>query len=372
MYHFCFILEQTLGHITHGLNLQHYISLDPTIQVEWGLPAWQRYGMAGRIPLYRNNWTLQAGLRTRQILTDFNRRAKLDALFFHTQVTAVLSPGWLRRIPSIVSLDATPRQYDRLGDFYQHATGPAWLERWKWYLNRNCFRLTTQIITWSSWAGKGLVEEYEVPAEKITVIPPGVDIQAWSRPHSVDTRAGPVRILFVGANFERKGGRILLEAYRYLRRQFQEGSSDVASPPIELHMVTHDKIEPEPGVFLYQSMEPNSQPLKDLFFQSDIFCLPTLGDCLPMVLSEAGAAALPMVSTRLAAIPEIVRDGETGFLVEPNNLESLTVALQRLILNPDLRLCQGRSAERLIRQEFDAGKNASKLVDLMKRVSARL
>jgi glycosyltransferase involved in cell wall biosynthesis len=118
-------------------------------------------------------------------------------------------------------------------------------------------------------------------------------------------------------------------------------------------------------------MQPNSQSLKDLFFQSDIFCLPTQGDCLPMALSEAGAAGLPIVSTRLAAIPEIIRDGETGFLVPPGDLGALIVALNRLILDPALRLRQGHAAEQLVRQRFDSRLNANRLLDLMKQISEK-
>ena len=57
-----------------------------------------------------------------------NGQTKLDALFFHTQVPAILAQSWLRKIPGIVSLDATPLQYDELGAFYKHEQGPAWLE----------------------------------------------------------------------------------------------------------------------------------------------------------------------------------------------------------------------------------------------------
>lgn len=85
---------------------------------------------------------------------------------------------------------------------------------------------------------------------------------------------------------------------------------------VELHLVTKDRIPPQPGVFAYYDLEPNSPALKRLFFESDIFCLPTLGDCLPMVLSEAGAAGLPLVASRVAAVPEIVRE-DTGLLATP-------------------------------------------------------
>jgi glycosyltransferase involved in cell wall biosynthesis len=56
-----------------------------------------------------------------------------------------------------------------------------------------------------------------------------------------------------------------------------------------------------------------------------------------MVLSEAGAAGLPAVTTRVAAIPEIVQEGETGFLVPAGDEAALVSALARLIANPDLR-----------------------------------
>ncbi|MEI2611527.1 MAG: glycosyltransferase family 4 protein [Candidatus Promineifilaceae bacterium] len=263
-----------------------------------------------------------------------SRQTQLDALFFHTQVTAVLNRDWLNRYPSVISLDATPLQYDELGAFYSHETGPAWLERRKWQMNRDAFRAARHILAWTEWTKKGLVEGYEVKPEKVTVIPPGVDVAEWSRPQPRTLHDHPVKILFVGGNLERKGGLLLLEAFRALRPRY----------PIELHLVTKDSVAEEPGLFVYNNMQANSAPLKQLYFDSDIFCLPTYGDCLPMVLSEAGAAALPVISTRVAGIPEIVQEGETGFLVEAGDAAAITHTLETLITNPALRLAHGRQS----------------------------
>jgi glycosyltransferase involved in cell wall biosynthesis len=368
LYRFGFIVEQTLGHVTHGLNLQEHIPADSTVQAEWGFPSWRQDGLVGKLPYLRSNWTLQAGLHTRAILRDLQRRcSRLDALFFHTQVTAVLSHDWLRRIPAVLSLDATPRQYDRLGEYYGHSTDPTWLEDWKWRLNRDSFRLARHIVTWSEWAKQGLVEEYDVPPEKVSVIPPGVDTQAWTPPRPGTGRHAPIRILFVGGDLERKGGQLLLEAFRRLQ-VLHSGSN--GAPPLELHLVTRKPIKPGSGVFIYSDLKPNSEVLKNLFFQSDIFCLPTLSDCLPMVLSEAGAAGLPAISTSVAAIPEIIREGETGFLVPPGDVNALTSALLRLIQDPGLRRRQGQAARQSVCERFDAGRNAIRLLDLMKQVSA--
>jgi glycosyltransferase involved in cell wall biosynthesis len=115
-------------------------------------------------------------------------------------------------------------------------------------------------------------------------------------------------------------------------------------------------------------MQPNSTSLKQLYFNSDIFCLPTYGDCLPMVVSEAGASGLPVVSTRLAAIPEIVQDGETGFLLPAGNAQALIATLKRLASNPDLRLQMGERARAVVRQHFDAERNTSRLLEVLKYV----
>ncbi len=352
-----FILEQALGHTTHARNLQAYVPRDTTITSLWALLPFETRGWAAKLPVYKSNWTVRAGLRARRALNQITHQAQVDALFFHTQVTAVLCNDYLRRYPSVVSLDATPLQYDALGASYEHRSGPAWLEHYKWQLNRDCFRTARHVVAWSQWVKQGLQEGYGIAAEHVTVIPPGVGVQDWTsraeRPHT-----GPVKILFVGGNLERKGGLLLLQAFRALK-----------SLNVELHLVTRDPVPPEPGVFAYYDMQPNSDALKQLYWQSDIFCLPTLGDCLALVLAEAGTVGLPLVSTSVAAIPEIVRDGETGLLTRPGDVAGLTMALRRLVEDESLRKRLGEQARLLVAREFDAQVNAQRLLDLLKQVA---
>jgi glycosyltransferase involved in cell wall biosynthesis len=178
-----------------------------------------------------------------------------------------------------------------------------------------------------------------------------------------------VKILFVGGDFKRKGGATLLDAFRRLRSELTPNLPRQPDPPVELHLVTRDPIPEERGVYVYNHMQPNSAELKRLYFNSHIFCLPTSGDCLPMALSEAGAAGLPLVSTRLAAIPEIVRDGETGFLVPAEDAAALAMALQRLIDGYELRLRLGEAAARLAGQCYDARKNTARLLRMLKELA---
>ncbi len=360
-----FVIEQALGHVTHTRNLQAAVPADRAVEAHWALIPFPASGIGASMPLYASNWTVRAGLRSRRALRTLARQTPLDALFFHTQVTAVLASNWVRRIPSVVSLDATPLQYDALGASYAHTPGPQWLERIKWRLNRDCYRDARHLVTWSAWARQGLINAYEVPAEKVTVIPPGVIITDWRTPEPRQAREGEVRILFVGGNLARKGGLVLLEAWRRLN-----AARDAGAPMVELHLVTKDAVPAEPGLVVHHDMQPNSAALRQLYRDSDIFCLPTYGDCLPMVLSEAGAAGLPAVSTRVAAIGEITHDGETGFLVEPGDALSLTAALQRLVDDPELRLRMGARAVELVARDFDAALNAQRLLDVLKRVAS--
>jgi glycosyltransferase involved in cell wall biosynthesis len=394
MYRIAFVMEQALGHVTHTKNLQRNVPRDPEVKAHWLLIPFEAIGLAAKVPLYRSNWTVRAGWRARRALAGLARQTPLDGLFIHTQVPAVLAADWVRRYPTVISLDATPLQYDQLGEFYRHARGPEWLERLKFRLNQNVFHAAAHLVVWADWTKKSLVADYGIAPEKISVIPPGVNLRQWARPEPRTHHDGPVRILFVGGDLARKGGHLLLESFRALRSRRGEGSGVDASLPlqgkepevdaplplegkgpgvgVELHLVTKTPVAPEPGLYVYNDIAPNDPRLVKLYHQADIFALPTFGDCLPMVLSEAGAAGLPVVSTRVAGIPEIVADGESGFLVPPHDGQALTEALARLVDDADLRLRMGRRAVAIIAERFDAEKNADRLLALIKATVDRV
>jgi len=105
----------------------------------------------------------------------------------------------------------------------------------------------------------------------------------------------------------------------------------------------------------------------------DIFALPSItdrqgaSDVFPTVIMEAMSAARPVVSTRLAGIPELVVHEETGFLVQPGDTMALVEALEQLIRNPELRLRYGRAGRMRIEQHFRIEQTIRPLVDLLRR-----
>lgn len=361
-----FVLEQTLGHVTHSKNLQTIIGRDHTISAIFIPIPFSRSERSRWLPGY-GNWTIRAGHRTRQAMRTLRRRHAVDAVFIHTQVLAVFAALQVRRTRAVVSIDATPMQYDALGPHYAHARSPEVVERLKLWLNRNTFRSAAHVVSWSRWGKASLMADYAVPEDKITVIPPGVHVSRWARgPRACSAANDTVRVLFVGGDLERKGGLLLLEAIREVQAELRRRPNPVA---VELHLVTGADVPAGDGIVVHAGLSPNDPTLIELYHSADIFCLPTLGDCLPMVLSEAGAARLPLVSTRVGAIPEIVKDGETGLLIEAGDLHGLVTTLLTLIDDPQLRVDLGQRAYELVVDQFDAEKNAHDLVQLMYRVA---
>ncbi|MEM8863817.1 MAG: glycosyltransferase family 4 protein [Chloroflexota bacterium] len=362
-----FIIEQALGHITHGKNLQTNVSDDLEINAFWGFPKQPHSGLMA-LPGIRN-WTLQAGLQAGQEIKGMHKNGRvIHSLFFHTQVTAILSGRWMKKIPSIVSLDATPLQYDSLGEFYEHSGGPSWLENYKFKLNQACYERASHLVTWSQWAKDSLVKDYGVADEKITVIPPGVNLDEWQLDDLDAKRINqnrPVNLLFVGGALKRKGGYDLIEAFSAAQEELPKDS-------VALHLVTKENLQKNiPRITVYNDMRPNSPELKDLYRKADIFCLPTYGDCLPMVLSEAAATALPVISTNVAAIPEIVQSEKSGLLIKPGDVQALKEAIVALVKKPNLRLEMGNHALGQTKNQYDAKANAKQLFNLLKRIAKK-
>ena len=101
-----------------------------------------------------------------------------------------------------------------------------------------------------------------------------------------------------------------------------------------------------------------------LLAASDVFLLPTLTEALPTVLAEAMAAKLPVVASQVGGIPEMILDGQNGFLVAPGDLDGLSSACIRLLENPDERFVMATEGWKTVNQKF----NIERQVDLLKKV----
>jgi len=356
-----FALEYSLGHVTHAENLKRVLATDASVTPTYvDLPFENTPGWQSRLPGVRSNWSLRASLGA---YLGLRRHARyLQGALFHTQVTSLFSTGLMRRVPSVVSLDATPLQYDALGAFYGHMpSSNARLEAFKKHLNQRAFESARHLVAWSQWAKESLITDYGVPGDKISVIPPGIDTALWNFPARSADATRFVNLLFVGGDFPRKGGDTLLAAFRLLP----------PSAKARLHIVTKtegvgDGLE---NVIVHRGLSPNSAPLRQLFADADLFVFPTRGDCLPLAVMEALASALPVITSAVGALPEAVRQGETGLVVPPDDANALADALTAMIEDAALRERLSAQARETALERFDAATNYRRLIDTVKGVA---
>src|SRR5947209_3348852 len=184
---------------------------------------------------------------------------------------------------------------DEIGQGYGHAVAPAWAEALKSHIVRRSLTAADAIVSWSEWARRSVVGDYGIPESKAWVIPPGVDLAALApRPRRT---SGKIRLLFVGADFKRKGGPLVLEALHALQS------------PWHLDVVTKDPLDATPQISVHRNITPNSPELYTLFATADVFVFPTTADSFALGVIEAMAAGLPVIATKSGAIPEAVEDG---------------------------------------------------------------
>ena len=101
----------------------------------------------------------------------------------------------------------------------------------------------------------------------------------------------------------------------------------------------------------------------------DVIVLPSLNEAVGRILIEAGAAGKPAVASHVGGIPEIIRDGETGILVPPQDAASLARAISSLLENPERRTAMGEAAKKWIDDKFSALRMAEKFAHLYRELA---
>ena len=253
-----------------------------------------------------------------------------------------------------MSLDSLYIEWNRM----THGIEPE--ERTPWYLlpialwERQVLRRAPLTVAWTEKVAEDV--RRAAPTARVETLHPGLDLTQF-RPRSAGTTApaGPRRVLFVGGRWEAKGGPDLVRALE-----------PVLGETVQLDVVSTDVVPKLPGVSVH-SGSPASNEVLDLFAKADVFCLPTKVDACPWVVLEAMASGVPVVSTRVGSIPEMV--GAGGVLVEPGDIHGLREALTSLLQDPDRRRALGKAGRARTEATFDARKNAPTLLRLLRAVA---
>lgn len=190
-----------------------------------------------------------------------------------------------------------------------------------------------------------------------------------SSPRNVDVR----RILTVGSLEEYKGHAVLVRAFARLK--VTEAPSPrldiVGDGPLreELQALAASLGVADRVSFLGSQTESQVATLLE---QADIFVLASVVartgqmDGIPVALMEAMAAGVPVVASRLSGIPELVRDGDTGILTKPGDVDGLSRALQTMLERPEASTGAVSAGRRLVEESFSLERSGSQLVSLFR------
>lgn len=350
-----FAIEDQLGHRALLSNLRMALAQEDDVDPIW-YPVDPRGEGLLSLPRIRDKHALVFGLKLRKVLKESAARDKPDAFFIHTQRMAHFAVDHMRKVPSFVSIDATPRELDAIwGPLHGHTLKPgSFYWNFRDTIHRRTYNAARGMITMSSLVANTLSTEYRVDPGNILVLLPGVDTAAW-HPPATRPPGEEIRLLFIGAEFERKGGNFLL---RWARETTQRN--------FRLDIVTRSTVEPTRGVTVHGQFKAGDRGLIDLVQRADLLVHPTIADMSPWVISEAKAAGTAVLSTKVGGIPELVRDGVDGHIVLPGDYTSFAERLEAMMRDRNALAEFGARAREDAVERLDARKNAHLLLDFMR------
>jgi glycosyltransferase involved in cell wall biosynthesis len=191
-------------------------------------------------------------------------------------------------------------------------------------------RNAERVIFRSTWAASEAIEDYHLDPSRVAV----VGNYGFSSPPHCDTYQGSLDFLMITTNFQQKGGPVVVEAFRQVRKNHptlrliivgsDPGSAAIQEPGV-VYLGWIDKSNPDQCALLNKTL-------------SQVRCLvhPTTADTNPMVIIEAGYFGCPTISTRRFAIPELIKDGVNGILLDdPTNTLQLGKAMEWMLNQED-------------------------------------
>jgi len=252
----------------------------------------------------------------RQVTSDYDALLQISAMFL------AAPPGGVLHCSYHDGNTALSRRAE-----YSYTKASRRVLKESWQDEQRFYRGVDLVFTMSEWLRQSMITDFGVAEDQVVTVGAGpnlsyVDELTCSPPQAKD-HGGKI-VLFVGLDFEGKGGPTLLDAFRRVRKEI---------PTAKLRIVGCRPALREPGVEVVGPLD-KSDPgeearLRRLYDESSLFVLPTRYESFGIVFLEAMYHRLPCIGSRICAIPEIVRDGETGFLVLPNDPVALA---DRMIL----------------------------------------
>jgi len=215
---------------------------------------------------------------------------------------------------------------------------------------REVYQSIDVIFTMSEYLRRSFIEDFGVEPRKVVTIGAGINLEAaprWAADKPYDSK----KLLFLGADFERKGGRTLLQAFVTVR---------AAHPTAELFIVGPRDLsipaEHSAGVhnvgFLSKGSEADRGRLETILREASLFVLPSVYEPFGIAPLEAMAAGIPAVLTDAWAFPEMVTPGVNGALVRSGDAADLAAKLIDLLGDAARLRAMGSAGRQRVLENF--------------------
>lgn len=200
----------------------------------------------------------------------------------------------------------------------EDAPSARWLER-----EREIYANAALVFTMSSHVSRSVAEDYGIDPGKVRCVYAGSNVDAIPEPAGGHDYAGR-RILFIGRDWERKGGPDLLDAFRLVRRELPDATLVVGGcrPAVT-----------DEGVTVLGELGPAEVSAQ--LHRASVFCMPTRREPFGVAFVEALKHGVPVVAPGIGALPDLVQPGETGELTRPGDVRAIADALLGLLTDPE-------------------------------------
>ncbi len=225
-------------------------------------------------------------------------------------------------------------------------------------LERRMYTEADHVFVMGEPGRDSLVNDYGVDDSQLTVVGGGVNFDELPVP------VGPAReptVLFIGRDFERKGGDVLLESWQRVRAEI---------PDATLHLVSVFERHDAPGVVAH-GRKTSREELIELYRRARVVCLPSRYEPWGYTLGEAMSYGIPCVGTTVESIPHILGDGKAGLLVPPSDPDRLADALVELLGDDKLAHRVGQAGRERVEGELTWDRVTERMAPVIARTRRR-
>lgn len=221
-------------------------------------------------------------------------------------------------------------------------------------VQKKMFDSYEKIFVLCEWTWKSVVNDYDQSPEKVVVVGTGPNIPQLE---PSENKYCQHQILFVGYDWIRKGGPLLLDAFKLVRKQI---------PGATLNIVGDTPKSSEEGLNVIGRLNKGTHwgraKLERLYREATCFCILPQFDPFPNVLIEAQATGTPVVSLASGSRREAIKDGVTGILVKKSNCRDVAASLLKILSDPDRAREMGVAGRKFVLEKFSWRNVAEKVL----------